>query len=122
MCDHGDKTKNCDLTQNVIDRLCKFRHGSKLRIAILNILVKTIDAKNYEDLKCQFNLIDSDNTGLITIDELKGVINKKEGMNIPEADMAEAKRTVRQSIFILVKAWCFIRTGCFIIMRSLEIL
>jgi len=87
VCDHGDKTKNCDLTQNVIDRLCKFRHGSKLRIAILNILVKTIDAKNYEDLKCQFNLIDSDNTGLITIDELKGVINKKEGMKVPAEEI-----------------------------------
>ena len=53
---HGDCEKKCKdethvedsstkVSKQVINRLRKFRHGSKLRIALLNILVKQIHAE-----------------------------------------------------------------------------
>ena len=39
------KKANTSVSKTVINRLRKFRHGSKLRIALLNILVKQIHAE-----------------------------------------------------------------------------
>ena len=56
----------------------KFRHGSKLRIALLNILVKQIHAEQYQDLDRQFKIIDKDRTGVITREELELVMKTAE--------------------------------------------
>ena len=66
------------ITKQTIGRLRKFRHGSKLRIALLNILVKQIHAEQYQDLDRQFKIIDKDRTGVITREELELVMKTAE--------------------------------------------
>ena len=78
---------DCEVSDNCIQRLRKFRHGSKLRIAILNILVKTIHATNYLDLQTQFKVIDTDGSGVITRDELEEVIKNRAELKVEQEEI-----------------------------------
>ena len=62
---------NLTVDTGMISRLRKFRKGSKLRLCLLNILVKKIHLEKFADLDKQFNLIDSDGTGVINRQELE---------------------------------------------------
>ena len=58
----------------MVARLRKFRKGSKLRLCLLNILVKKMHLDNFSDLDKQFNFIDTDGTGVINREELEDAI------------------------------------------------
>lgn len=62
----------------MLARLRKFRKGSKLRLCLLNILVKKIHLEKFADLDKQFNLIDTDGTGFINKDELENALRSSE--------------------------------------------
>ena len=55
----------------MLTKIRKFRSGSKLRINLLNILVKLVDHKITNELRSQFELLDKDHSGVVTTDELK---------------------------------------------------
>ena len=62
------------MSSATINKLRKFRQGSKLRISLLNIMVKKVDHKDTEDLRAQFDALDKDKSGAITTTELKEAI------------------------------------------------
>jgi Ca2+-binding EF-hand superfamily protein len=49
----------------------EFKGSSKLKKAAMNILVKMINPKELEDLRIEFQKIDTDNSGLIEFKELE---------------------------------------------------
>lgn len=59
------------IRKNVIERLLNFRGTSLLKKAALNWLVKMTDQKEIDSLREQFQKIDTDNSGVISLEELK---------------------------------------------------
>lgn len=59
---------------DIINKLRNFRGISKLRKAAMNIIVKLLDSSLMTELRSEFLKIDQENTGLITLDELKKCI------------------------------------------------
>lgn len=55
----------------MVNRLREFKGQSKLKKAAMNILVKMINPKELEDLRKEFQKIDSDNSGMIELKELE---------------------------------------------------
>lgn len=70
----------------VVDRLIKFQGTSLLKKAALNWLVKMTDQQEIESLREQFQRIDTDNSGLISLDELKQAIQSS-GVNISSTEL-----------------------------------
>ena len=65
----------------------KFSKGtSKFKKAALNVLVKTINGKEIEHLRKQFEMVDVDHTGLIDAEELMNGI-KSAGVDISEQEV-----------------------------------
>ena len=71
----------------MISKLRKFRHGSKLRIALLNILVKQIHSEKYEAMDKQFKLIDTDGTGVISRQELAEIMKNVKGIELEDGEI-----------------------------------
>jgi calcium-dependent protein kinase len=68
-------SKEDKLDPNIITLLREYRGVSALKKAAMNILVKMADDKDIEHLRNMFMTIDKDNTGLITVKELKDALN-----------------------------------------------
>jgi Ca2+-binding EF-hand superfamily protein len=49
-----------------------------LRKEAMNVLVKMLDTKHINDLKRAFHAIDKDQTGMITVDELKEALEAQD--------------------------------------------
>lgn len=62
---------NLLLDKEVMDRLKKFRGSSTLKKATLNVLVKMLSSKEVEALRQEFQKIDTDNSGIIELQELE---------------------------------------------------
>eukprot|EP00347_Sterkiella_histriomuscorum_P008716 403344026 len=75
------------LDLEVIQNLQKFSKGtSKFKKAALNVLVKTINGKEIEHLRKQFEMVDVDHTGLIDAEELMNGI-KSAGVDISQQEV-----------------------------------
>lgn len=59
------------LDKEVIKNLTNFNEKSQLAKSILKYVVKSISSQKMEKLKHQFNILDKNKTGFITIDQLK---------------------------------------------------
>jgi calcium-dependent protein kinase len=57
-------------TKSVINKLQKYKGGSNLKKAVMNMVAKMLDDKEVEDLKVLFQSIDSDGSGFISCAEL----------------------------------------------------
>lgn len=55
----------------MIERLREFKGQSKLKKAAMNILVKMLNPHDMEDLKREFQKIDTDSSGFIEFKELE---------------------------------------------------
>ena len=55
----------------VVERLRKFKRGSKLRMCLLQIFTKKIHFHKYADLDKQFQVIDKDGSGTIERKEIE---------------------------------------------------
>ena len=77
-----EKKPTIKIDPTVIERLRAFRHGSKLRITLLNIIVRQLHSDKYAHLTEQFQLIDKDGTGVIRREELKDIMNSVNGLEI----------------------------------------
>ena len=76
------------LDADVISRLKNYKGMSRLKKAAMNVLVKTMDSKEFEHLRKQFYSIDRDKTGFISAEELTRCM-KKVNMNIPDEQIKE---------------------------------
>lgn len=63
------------LDPEILKRLKEYRSVSALKRAAMNILVKMADTKEIEQLREMFVEIDKENTGMITVVELKEALN-----------------------------------------------
>jgi calcium-dependent protein kinase len=59
------------LDPNMLQNLTVYKGSSKLKQAALNLLVKMLPTKEIDTLKKQFEIIDSDKSGIIDANELK---------------------------------------------------
>jgi calcium-dependent protein kinase len=72
---HQNDDKVHEIDPTVINRLLKFRKGSKLRICLMNIVAKKVSYDQHSDLDEQFKLLDKSGNGNLTREELVTAIN-----------------------------------------------
>ncbi len=53
----------------------------------MNMLVKMLPAKEVDNLRAQFELIDTDHSGIIDASELKAAMKKNEALKIPDSEI-----------------------------------
>jgi len=66
------------IDKNLLKKLQKFKGGSKLKVAALNILVKTLTPKDIEPLRLKFMALDKDQSGFILPSELAEALQNSE--------------------------------------------
>ena len=57
-----------------MSRLKEFRGSSKLKRAALNVFVRMLSSKEIENLRIEFQKIDTDNSGTIELSELEEAV------------------------------------------------
>lgn len=67
----GETGEDFVLDPNVVKSLRAFRGQSKLKKAALNVLIKMVNPKEIEDLRKEFQKIDTDHSGFIEVQELE---------------------------------------------------
>jgi calcium-dependent protein kinase len=79
-------TMQNSLDENVFKRLKKFKGKSQLKRAALNMLVKMTNSKKLESLYKQFQLIDTEHSGIIDAKKLLKAIKDIPGIKITEQE------------------------------------
>lgn len=72
----------------VLDRLRSFKGVSTFKKAAMNLLVKTATEDEVQELRAQFQAIDTDGTGMIKAHELNEVLTKQ-ALSTSSADIKE---------------------------------
>ena len=83
-----DRLKNSDTANDALDpaliqNLIEFKGTSRLKKAAMNLFVKTLNINKFEQLRKQFEELDTNNTGQVDASELSLAL-KKSDLNIPE--------------------------------------
>ena len=76
------------ISNEVISRLRSFKGVSTFKKAAMNLLVKTASEAEVQDLRAQFQAIDTDGTGMIKAEEMKEILMAKR-MNVSDAEVNE---------------------------------
>ena len=69
------KMETCLLDPDILDRLKEYQGSSGFQKEVMNVLVKNLNDEEISKLTEQFHIIDRDNTGYITSEELRLVCN-----------------------------------------------
>lgn len=76
------------ISSDVLDRLRSFKGVSTFKKAAMNLLVKTANEKEVQELRAAFQAIDTDGTGFIRAQELNDILIQKR-MNVSDAEVRE---------------------------------
>ena len=76
------------ISDEVVSRLRSFKGVSTFKKAAMNLLVKTATEEEVQDLRAQFQAIDTDGTGMIKAQELHDILMQKR-MNVSDAEITE---------------------------------
>lgn len=76
------------ISDEVVSRLRSFKGVSTFKKAAMNLLVKTATEEEVQDLRAQFQAIDTDGTGMIKAQELHDILMQKR-MNVSDAEINE---------------------------------
>ena len=76
-----------EVDENVIKRLIEFKGQSALKRAAMNMLVQMISQEDVKDLREQFEAIDQDGSGMIDVQELAGILEKKGLENLQSSNL-----------------------------------
>lgn len=57
--------KHVKLDKDVIKKLLEYRGQPKLKTAVANLLVRNLEQDQFKELRKQFELLDTDKTGLL---------------------------------------------------------
>ena len=76
-----------EVDENVIKRLIEFKGQSALKRAAMNMLVQMISQEDVKDLREQFEAIDQDGSGMIDLQELAGILEKKGLENLQSTNL-----------------------------------
>jgi hypothetical protein len=82
---HTDEDQQ-NINHEVIQRLKQFKGESALKKAALNVLVKMLNPEEIQNLKIEFEKIDTDKSGFIEFQELDRAI-KNANFSIPENEL-----------------------------------
>ena len=75
------------LDEDILKGLTQYKGSSKLKRAALNILVKMIPTKELEKLRKQFEMIDTDHSGIIDAKELAAAFKANPQIVIPDDEI-----------------------------------
>jgi len=76
------------LDPDILENLTNFKGSSRFKKAAMNLFVKTSNAKEFDQLRKEFEKLDEDHTGQVDAEELSKAL-KKSDINFPE-DRIEA--------------------------------
>ena len=76
------------ISDEVVSKLRSFKGQSSFKKAAMNLFVKTATEEEVQDLRAQFQAIDTDGTGMIDAQELHAILMQKR-VNVSDAEVAD---------------------------------